>query len=501
MPNGKLTVGEKVVWTECDIDIPPGTVGTVLGFKADAVRVQFPKGRWVFPASALETAGSEPADKGCLGKVKALPGELKTKLYLGCPLIAMIMVVYTLALYVLDFYSDILLVFEVIPIMSVIYPSAMTVPVFSKSTQVGEHQTPEGSPYAIDMGTASIYFGMAHTGTRRGEELPPLDSMEPLGALPYFSFSTEGYDPEGCNGAATSYPIPNWLQRTANYDLFMTVSSGGSGNSGRLAMYWDRANNYGAKCYGLEYAQEPILMDQDRRNSVGIGKWDGDPMSCPEWGGISVPGNITGRGEPNIRYGNPPYDPTWPNPVLNLDPDFYGINYQHSIFNAEESDFDNTHCANTMTTLPLSDNPDCEVWDPELCMCPTDRSHIFEQDSLDPRHGHQVCIPSTASPAAYECCGMNHPLRYDMPECDGWSCTECKDTLSDNVEFDGTSWAEQRASCKCLGVANSDGAGDDCLDFQRVQTWGAKAWCYTEEGASQMRLPTPEAVAVNVLTH
>ena len=132
MTNGKLTVGEKVLWTECDVDVPPGTVGTVLGFRADdAVRVKFPKGRWVFPAGALVTPDSEPVEKGCLGKVKAFPAELKTKLYLGCPLIAMIMVLYTLALYVLDFYSDILLVFEVLPIMSVIYPSAMTVPVFS----------------------------------------------------------------------------------------------------------------------------------------------------------------------------------------------------------------------------------------------------------------------------------------------------------------------------------------------------------------------------------
>ena len=464
MTNGKrLMVGEKVLWTECDVDVPPGAVGTVLGFKADdAVRVQFPKGRWVFPADTLVTPDSEPVDKGCLGKFKALPGELKTKLYLGCPLIAMIMVVYTLALYVLDFYSDILLVFEVLPIMSVIYPSAMTVPVFSKSILTQEHSgvpDPFGNP---------IYFGMAHTGTRRGEELPPMDSMENLGGLPYFDGQQYGR-PDGQSCAATTYPVPNFLQKTANYVLFMTASSSVRPGAGKLLMYWDRANNYGAKCYGLDYGEEPLLLDpDDGSETITIGKRAGDPMQeCPEPYSIMAVGNITGRGEDNrnIRYGNPPFDPTWPDPVLNLDPDSYMVDYGFQYFNAEESDYATMHCHNTMTTLPLSDNPDCEVWDPELCTCPTDRSHLLGQTSLDPKHGH--VLPKFTTGDEYATLTKQEYLEH------------------------GT------GSCKCIGVTNGDGEGDDCLDFHHAHDWGASAWCYTAEGrcptfAPSIGSPTPD---------
>ena len=98
----------------------------------------------------------------------------------------------------------------------------MTVPVFTK-----KGDSP-GYP---------IRFGMAHSGARRGVELPPDESMEDLGALPYFSGSMEGN--QACRGAATQYPIPNWWQTTASYDIFMTMSSGNirPGN-GRLAAGW-----------------------------------------------------------------------------------------------------------------------------------------------------------------------------------------------------------------------------------------------------------------------
>ena len=158
---------------------------------------------------------------------------------------------------------------EVLPILEVIYPTAMTVPVFSKKGN---------SP------SEPILFGMAHTGARRGVELPPAESMENLGSLPYFSGSMEGEN-RPCDGAATKYPIPNWHQRTASYDIFMTVSSGNirPGN-GRLAMYWDRKNNYGAKCYGLEYAEQPLLMNHLAESNVAIGKNDNgeNPLAqCP----------------------------------------------------------------------------------------------------------------------------------------------------------------------------------------------------------------------------
>lgn len=539
MTNGKaLAVGQEVYWTECDIDIPPGTVGTVLGFRADdAVRVQFPKGRWVFPAGALET-DAESVDKGCLGKIKALPGELKTKLYLGCPLVAMVMVLYTLALYVLDFYSDILLVFEVLPIMKIIYPSAMTVPVFSKSLPIQEYHIEKnggveavsrtGRYNGIDVRFQPTYFGMAHTGTRRGERLPPVDTMEDLGKMPHFAgvkWRKDENTDEGpawengrsCDG--TQYPSPNFLQKTARYDLFMTTSAKDVYPFGaKLLMYWDRENNYGAKCYGLEYGREPILMDPHDgfMGEIPIAKADYSIDSCPE-DPVSIIANRTGGlGEyrRHVRRGDPPYDPTWPNPEVNLrvcteeersDPysacsRTYNGNYTHNggnlagdvniwlrRFHAEESDYANMHCQNTMTTLPLSENPDCEVWDPELCMCPTDRSHLFGQTSLDPKHGHLLPKPWDYGPeGSFRNCRIppeDHGTAYYDSDCDPQTLT-----MSDypERESDPSRLKLRKASCKCLGVTDADGEGGDCLDFTQVDAGTIEskglAWCYTAEG-------------------
>ena len=169
-------------------------------------------------------------------------------------------------------------------------------------------------------------------------------------------------------------------------------------------MYWDRANNYGAKCYGLEYAEQPLLMDTLGGVVMGVGKSEAtaDPFAecteipppgpAPEL--PHVAGNWTMPGRPDRRWGSPPYDPTWPNPAFNLcpwgcseanlcpyrcDTSRYGPDrkffaYQATFFNAEAADYDQTHCKNTMTTLPLSENPLFFVcfWGPPCTYPPAD---------------------------------------------------------------------------------------------------------------------------------
>ena len=120
-----------------------------------------------------------------------------------------------------------------------------------------------------------------------------------------------------------------------------------------------------------------------------------------------------------------------------------------------------------MTTLPLSDNPECEVWDPELCTCPTDRHHVLGQNSPDPRHGHIIGSSSSRNGEA--------ELLTDLE-----NCPRCG-----NMPKLSELW---NSTCKCSGVTDSAGKGSDCLDFKGTYQTSesskrGEAWCYTAAGA------------------